>query len=325
MKAIIIEKDKSLSWKEVEYPVFKDNEVIIEIYATALNRADLLQREGNYPPPIGWPEWMGLEVAGVVKEIGAAVTEYKVGDKVCALLGGGGYAEYVAVPTEMVMPIPKGLTFEEAATLPEAFATAYLNLFTVGEAKKGETLLMHAGASGLASVVIPMAKAFGLRVITTVSSAEKAKAIEYLDADIVVDTSKENIVEVLKAEAEKGTPVSLAIDCVGGKQLAECLSYVAYGCRWIVIATLAGDVSAVDFRNVYVKNIRLIGSTLRSKTPQQKGKILKELVNNVWAKLESGEMKAKIHKILPIEQADEAQQILYRRENIGKVVLTVKK
>ena len=325
MKAIVINKqDQSLSYTDVENPVLKAGEVLIETYAAALNRADLLQREGNYPPPPGCPEWPGLEVAGVVKEVAKDVTKWKVGDKVCALLGGGGYAEYVAVPADMVMPIPKGLSYVEAAAIPEVYMTAYLNLFYVGQAKAGETLLMNAGASGLASAVIPMAKAFGLRVITTVLGQDKVKEVAYLNADRVVDTTTEDIAEVLKEEEKNGTPVNLAIDCLAGEKLGECLKYVARGCRWIQIATLAGDISSVDFRNIFVKNIRIIGSTLRSKTPEEKGQLLGELVEKTWCKFESGEVKVKIYKTFPIEQADAAQQVLYRGENVGKVVLIVK-
>ena len=324
MKAILINKDQTLSYADVENPVLKDGEVMIEIYASALNRADLLQREGNYPPPPGCPEWPGLEVAGIIKEVASDVKTFKVGDKVCALLGGGGYAEYVTVPAGMVMPMPKGLSYIEAAAIPEVYMTAYLNLFYVGNAKKGETLLMNAGASGLASAVIPMAKAFGLRVITTVLGQDKVKEVAYLNADRVVDTTTEDIAEVLKEEELNGTPVNLAIDCLGGKDLGRCLKYVARGCRWIQIATLAGDISDVDFRNIFVKNIRIIGSTLRSKTPEEKAQLLKDLVEKTWCKFESGEVKVRIHKTFPLEKADDAQQVLYRGENVGKVVLIVK-
>lgn len=325
MKAIVINKnDHSLSYTDVPNPVLKDGEVVIEVYAAALNRADLLQREGSYPPPQGCPEWPGLEVAGIIKEVAGDVNKWKVGDKVCALLGGGGYAEYVSVPADMVMPIPSGLSFIEAAAIPEVYMTAYLNLFYVGGAKAGETLLMNAGASGLASAVIPMAKAFGLRVITTVLGQEKVKEVAYLNADRVVDTTKEDIAEVLREEEQNGTPINLAIDCLAGEKLGECLKYVARGCRWIQIASLAGDISPVDFRNIFVKNIRIIGSTLRSKTPEEKGQLLSELVEKTWAKFESGDIKVKIHKTFPLEKADDAQQVLYRGENVGKVVLIVK-
>ena len=324
MKAIVINKDKTLSYTDVPDPILKSGEVIIETYAAALNRADLLQREGSYPPPPGCPEWPGLEVAGIIKEVAPDVTAWRVGDKVCALLGGGGYAEYVSVPAEMVMPMPEGLSYVESAAIPEVYMTAYLNLFFVGEAREGETLLMNAGASGLASAVIPMAKAFGLRVITTVLGEEKVREVAYLGADRVVDTTREDIAEVLKEEEANGTPVNIAIDCLAGEALGRCLKYVARGCRWIQIASLAGDISSVDFRNVFVKNIRIIGSTLRSKTPEEKGILLCELVEKTWPKFENGEMKVKIYKTFPLSEADAAHQVLYRGENVGKVVLVVK-
>lgn len=326
MKAIVIEPNKDLVWKEVETPVLKDGEVLVEVYAAAVNRADLMQRAGQYPPPPGCPDWPGLEISGVIKELTPEVEKsgkWHIGDKVCALLGGGGYAEYAAVPNNMLMPIPEGLSMIEAAALPEAFATAYLNLFIEGGAKAGQTFLMHAGASGLASVVIPMAKAFGLRVITTVLSKEIAESIKHLNADVVVDTSKENIADVLKREEEAGHPLNLAIDCLGGEMVGECFPYVAYGCRWIMIATLAGDISPVNMRTMYVKNIRLIGSTLRSKSVEVKGKILASLVKDIWPKVESGEIRPTVYSVLPITEAEKAHNLLQQGESVGKVVLTI--
>ncbi len=327
MKATLVTKDNHLVWSDVPDPEINDEEVLVEIYAAALNRADLMQREGNYPPPAGCPEWMGLEIAGKIVKLGAKVSEkssWKLGDRVCALLGGGGYAEYAAVKYDMLMPIPENCTMEEAAAIPEAFATAYLNLFIEGKIQTGDTLLMNAGASGLASVVIPMAKAYGIRVITTVIEDEKIEAIKHLGADIIVNTKKTDIREVLKAQLDEGHPVDVAIDCLGGEIMGQCLPYMKHGGRWIMIATLAGDMTSVDLRNVYVRNVRIIGSTLRSRTPAVKAQILAELVKNVWAKVASGEVKPTIYKILPIAQAEEAHDILYRGENSGKVVLTVK-
>ena len=328
MKAVLITEDKRLQLGEVDRPTPAADEVVIEVYATAVNRADLMQVDGCYPPPPGCPDWPGLEVAGVIAELGADVArsgKWQVGDKVCALLGGGGYAEYVAVPAGMVMPIPEGLSMVEAAALPEAFATAYLNLFYEGGAKPGQTFLMHAGASGLASVVIPMAKAFGLRVITTVLNEKIAESIKHLNADVVVDTSKENIADVLKREAENGHPLNLAIDCLGSEKVGECFPYVAYMCKWIMIATLAGDISPVNMRTMFMKNIRLIGSTLRSKTPAFKAELLEKLVADIWPKVESGEVRPTIWSVLPIEQANEAHALLRDGKSAGKVVMTFKK
>ena len=326
MKAILVNEDRSLRWDDVENPIIKSDEVLVKIEAAALNRADLMQREGDYPPPPGCPEWMGLEISGEIIEMGQDAKEkssYKTGDKVCALLGGGGYAEYVAVRYDMLMPVPKNCTMIEAAAIPEAFATAYLNLFIEGNIKEGNTLLMNAGASGLASVIIPMAKAFGVRVITTVLTEEIAKSIEHLKADRVVVTTKEDISEVLKEELEKGHSVDVAIDCLGGEIMGKCIHYLTHGARWIMIAALAGQKTEIDLKNIYVRNVRIIGSTLRSRTPQMKARILSELVVKVYPKIESGEVKPTIYKVLPIEEAEAAHDILYRGENVGKVVLTV--
>lgn len=326
MKAIVIEPNKDLVWKEVEIPTMKDGDVLVKVKAAAVNRADLMQRDGCYPPPPGCPDWPGLEIAGIIEKVSdsvAAEGKWKVGDEVCALLGGGGYAEYAVVEAGMLMPVPKGLSLVEAAALPEAFATAYLNLFIEGGAKEGDTLLMHAGASGLASVIIPMAKAFGLRVITSVLSDDKAESIRHLNADVIVNTSKENMADVLKREAENGHPLNIAIDCLGSEKVGECFPHVAYGCRWIMIATLAGDLSTVNMRTMYVKNIRLIGSTLRSKTPAFKADLLARLVDQIWPKVESGEVRPTIYKVLPITQAEAAHDLLQSGTSTGKVVLTI--
>ena len=327
MKAILVNEDRSLRWDNVPNPIIKDDEVLVKIEAAALNRADLMQREGDYPPPAGCPEWMGLEIAGTIVEIGDEAKEksnWKTGDKVCALLGGGGYAEYVSVKYDMCIPVPKNCSMVEAAAIPEAFSTAYLNLFIEGNIKKGNTLLMNAGASGLASVIIPMAKAFGVRVITTVLSDKIANSISHLGADRVVVTTKEDISLVLKEELENGHGVDVAIDCLGGEIMGKCIHYLTHGARWIMIAALAGTKTEIDLKNIYVRNVRIIGSTLRSRTPAVKAEILAGIVRDVYPKIESGDVKPTIYKVLPITEAEAAHDILYRGENVGKVVLTVK-
>lgn len=326
MKAILVNEDRSLRWDDVPDPVIKSDEVLIKIEAAALNRADLMQREGDYPPPAGCPEWMGLEVAGEIVALGEearAASDRRVGDRVCALLGGGGYAQYAAVRYDMLMPIPRNCTMVEAAAIPEAFATAYLNLFIEGGIKEGNTLLMNAGASGLASVIIPMAKAFGVRVITTVLTDEKAASIAHLGADRVVVTTREDISAVLKEEMEAGHSVDVAIDCLGGEIMGRCIHYLTHGARWIMIAALAGTKTEIDLKNIYVRNVRIIGSTLRSRSPAVKAEILRGIVRDVYPKIEAGLVKPTIHAVLPIEEAEAAHDILYQGKNVGKVVLTV--
>ena len=326
MKAILVNDDRSLRWDNVPDPVCGAEDCMVKIEAAALNRADLMQREGDYPPPPGCPEWMGLEIAGTITEVGAEAAKksgWKVGDKVCALLGGGGYAEYVNVKYDMLMPVPENCSMIEAAAIPEAFATAYLNLFIEGKIQPGNTLLMNAGASGLASVIIPMAKAFGIRVITTVLTEEIAASIKHLNADRVMVTTKEDISLVLKEELEAGHSVDVAIDCLGGEIMGKCIHYLTHGARWIMIAALAGQYTQIDLKNIYVRNVRIVGSTLRSRTPQMKAQILAELVEKVWPKVSTGEVKPTIYKVLPIQEAEAAHDILYKGQNVGKVVLTV--
>lgn len=326
MKAMLIDENKNLVWSEVEKPIPKDNEILIKIYAAALNRADLLQREGTYPSPKDWPQWMGLEVSGIIEDMGDTAkkeSRRKIGDKVCALLGGGGYAQYVCAPYGMVMSMPKNLSFEEAASLPEAYATCYLNLFHEGHLKEGQTAYIPAGASGLASVAIPMAKAAGARVITSVLSDEIAGKIKNLGADIIINSTKQNVAETLKAEEELGHPVNVAMDCLCGKELGESLPYMAEGGYWVIISTLAGTEANIQLRPILTKGLHIVGSMLRKRSSEEKSKLLKELTEKLWPKLESGEIKPSVYKVLPIENASDAHRILKNGENIGKVVLSV--
>ncbi len=327
MKAMLVDDDKNLVWSDVDFPTMKDDEILIEIHAAALNRADLLQRQGKYPSPAGCPEWMGLEIAGKIIDMGETAkneSNFKIGDCICALLGGGGYAEYVSVRYDMAMPVPKGLTLEEASALPEAYATSYLNLFIEGHLEEGQTAFIPAGASGLASVAIPMAKAFGARVITSVLSDEIAKKIKDLGADIIINSSTQDVAEILKLEEENGTPVNISMDCLSGETLGKSLPYMARGGYWIVISTLAGIETSVQLRPLLTKGLHLVGSMLRNRTPQMKAYILKQLVDKVWEKIESGRIKPSIYKVLSMSQAEEAHAILERSENIGKVVLKVR-
>ncbi len=327
VKAMLTDENKNLIWSEVADPVIKPDEVLVEVHAAGVNRADLLQREGKYPSPEGSPQWMGLEISGVIAELGPeakAKSSWQVGDKVCALLGGGGYAEKVAVRYDMLMPVPKGLTMEEAAILPEALATSYLNLFIEGRLEAGQTAFIPAGASGLASLAIPLAKAFGARVITSVLSEDIAKSISHLGADVIIDSSKENTADVLEQQMKAGFPVNVAMDCLGGEMLGQSLPFMTNGGYWIIISTLAGVTTQINLRTLLTKRIHLVGSLLRIRTPEMKAFILKELARNVWPKIEAGLIKPTVYKALPMEKAEEAHGILERSENIGKVVLQVK-
>lgn len=326
LKAILVQKDKSLIWTDVENPQIKPDEILVKIHAAGVNRADLMQREGNYPPPHDCPEWMGLEISGVIAATGAEAQKksaWRTGDTVCALLGGGGYAEYCAVRHDMLMPVPKGFTLTEAAALPEVFATAYLNLFTEARLQAGETLLMHAATSGLAGAVIPMAKAYGARVITTIRRESARAYAETLGADLVVNTSKNDIAAVLQTEAEEKRGVDIALDCLGGDMVGRCLPHVNYGARWIMLSALAGHMTQVDLFLLTIKNTRLIGSTLRSRDPEIKARILCCLVRDIWPLLESGKIKPRVCSALPVTLAEKAHTMLKDGERTGKVVLVM--
>ncbi|NMA19394.1 MAG: NAD(P)H-quinone oxidoreductase [Lentisphaerae bacterium] len=315
MYAMKFDANRNFIWTEVPDPERKAGEVIIDIRAAGLNRADLLQCAGNYPPPPGWPEWPGLECAGVISQAGAD-SRWKVGDQVCALLGGGGYAQKVAVPEAMVLPVPRGFSMTQAAALPEVFATAWLNLIIEAGLKKDDRILIQAGASGLGIAAIQLAKAFGAEVITTVGNEQKEETVRKLGADIVINRKKEKISAVLAEH-----PIDIALDCVGGPALGECFDTMARGGRWILIATLAGTQTEISLRSVLSKGLRLIGSTLRSRSTEMKGRILADLESNLWPLFENKQMQPFIYRVLPMTEAAEAHSILERQENIGKVIL----
>ena len=324
MKAMLVDGEKRLVWSEVPDPEPGKDEVLVRVYAAGVNRADLLQRQGRYPSPPGSPAWMGLEIAGIVEKTGADVTGWKPGDRVCALLGGGGYAEYAAVRHDMLMPVPEGLSLTEAASLPEAYATSYLNLVLEGHLSAGQTVYIPAGTSGLASAAIPLAKILGARVVTTVRSAGAAEKIRGLGADVIVDLSRETAEDALRREEENGTPVGVAMDCLAGEAIGKCLPYLAPGGTWIVISTLAGTGTSVPLRPLLTKGIRLAGSMLRNRPPEVKASVLAELVKNVWPGFEDGTLRPSVSRVFPITEAGEAHAALERGGNAGKIVLAVR-
>lgn len=309
--------DDTLRWETVPDPLPQADEVLIEIHATAVNRADLMQRAGTYPSPPGWPAWMGLEVAGIVRQTPAG-SRWKVGDRVCALLGGGGYAESVAVPQDLVLPIPAGLSMAQAAAIPESFATAQLNLHLEAGMQAGETVFIQAGASGLGVAAIQLAKAAGASVVTTVGSEEKRAFVASFGADVIINYKTTEVAAVLQ-----GHPIDIALDCVAGPDLGRHLACMNRGGRWIVIATLGGPTAAIDAGDLFRRGIHLIGSTLRSRSVAMKARILAQLEERVWPAFTSGAMRLAIHSVLPIARADEAHDILRRNVNMGKVVLTL--
>ena len=269
---------------------------------------------------------MGLELSGEIIEMGKKAqenTNFKIGDKVCALVGGGAYAEKIAIPYQLVLPVPEGLTMEEASAIPEAYVTSYLNLFEEGKLQKGQIVYIAAGASGLASAAIPMAKAYGATVVTSVMTNEIKEKINHLNADYVIVQEKESIPEVFKRFEEEGHPINVAMDCLAGKDMGEALSYMARGGYWVIISTLAGVTSEIQLRPILTKGLHLVGSMLRNRSNEEKEKLLKNLQRDFFKYFKDGTIKPSIYKILDIAQVEEAHNILLTNKNVGKVVLKI--
>ena len=319
MKAMILDEKLNFLWTDVPDPVRKDNEVLIEVHAAAVNRADLMQKDGCYSSPPDWPQWCGLEVSGIVLEA-PADAEVKVGDKVCALVGGGGYSEKICVPAGMVVPIPEGLSLVEAASIPEVWCTTYLNLvLEAGGMNPGDVFYMQAGASGVGLAVIQLAKTMGAKVITTIDSPEKAEFVKKLGADVVLDYRTDDVLAAIKAN-----PPTVALDCIGGKLMGECFKEMVFGGRWIMIATMAGAETNINLETVWRKRIRLIGSTLRSRTSEEKCRIMQALKTQLWPLFSERKLISNIHAVFPITEVEAAHGVLRRAENTGKVVLTLR-
>jgi len=319
MKAMILDEARNFQWQDVPDPVRRDGEVLIEVHAAAVNRADLMQKDGCYASPPDWPQWCGLEVAGIVLEVPSS-SALKPGDRVCALVGGGGYSEKIAVPEGMVVPLPDGMSMIRGASIPEVWSTVYLNLkLEAGGMKPGDVFYMQAGASGVGLAAIQFAKHMGAEVITTIDSPEKAAFVKKLGADYVLDYRTEDVRPVIAAH-----PPTVALDCIGGKLMGECFRNMVFGGRWIMIATMGGAETVIDLETVWRKRIRLIGSTLRSRTSEEKSRIMRALHDELFPLFVSGKLISNIHAVFPIREAEAAHGVLRRAENIGKVVLTLR-
>jgi NADPH2:quinone reductase len=301
-------------------PEIGENDVLIRVAAAGVNRPDVLQRKGWYPPPPGASDIPGLEVAGEVVAKGAKVSSPAVGDKVCALVSGGGYAQYAVAPAVQCLPVPNGFTMEEAAAIPETFFTVYLNVYERAGLKAGETLLVHGGSSGIGTTAIMLAKALGSRVIVTAGSEEKCKACLQLGADVAINYRAEDFVAAaLKATDGKGVDVTL--DMVGGEYVARDMEAAAVEGRISVIATQGGSRSDIDLPLLMRKRLRITGSTLRPQSVEAKGRLAKKLHEVVWPLFASGKLRPVIHSKFPLEQAARAHELMESNAHIGKIVL----
>jgi putative PIG3 family NAD(P)H quinone oxidoreductase len=297
-------------------------EIIVRVRAAGVNRPDVMQRKGQYPPPPGAPDTPGLEIAGEVVAAGDKVTRWKVGDNVCALVAGGGYAEYCAADEATALPIPQDFSFIEAAALPETFMTVWHNVFERGALKAGETLLVHGGSSGIGTTAIMLAKAFGATVIATAGSAEKCEACRKLGADVAIDYKTEDFVARTKeATGKKGA--DLILDMIGGDYVDKNYEAAAVEGRIVQIATQKGTKITSDLRRLMLKRLTHTGSTLRARPVADKAAIAQALEAKVWPLLGSGKVKPVIDSTYPLARASEAHARMETSQHIGKIVLEV--
>lgn len=297
-------------------------EVLIRVKAAGINRPDVLQRAGAYPPPPGASDLPGLEVAGEIAALGSGVSGFAVGDQVCALTPGGGYAEYVVTPAPQVLPVPKGFSLVEAAAVPETYFTVWSNVFDRGRLAEGETLLVHGGSSGIGTTAIQLAKAFGSRVFTTAGSADKCEACERLGADRAINYKTEDYGAVIKElTGKKG--VDVVLDMVGGDYVQRDIDIMAPDGRRVSIAFLGGPKVTLNLTKVMVNRLTLTGSTLRPRPVAYKGQIAQALRERVWPLLESGKVKPLIFKTFPLAEAAAAHALMETSSHIGKIVLTL--
>ena len=298
------------------------DEILIRIAAAGVNRPDCLQRAGAYPPPPGASDLPGLEAAGEVAAVGANVDKWAVGDRVCALLAGGGYAEFAVTHQDHALPVPAGLSMAEAAALPETFFTVWTNVFDRGGLKDGETFLVHGGSSGIGTTAIQLAKAMGARVFTTVGGEDKAQVCRELGAEIAVNYREEDFVKVLKG-ATGGQGVDLILDMVGGPYIARNIKLAADQGRIAQIAFLQGPQVELNFVHVMLKRLTITGSTLRPRSVQEKAVIAERLLANAWPLIEAGRVKPVMAEIFPLADAAKAHALMESSAHIGKIVLTV--
>ena len=303
-------------------PTPGEDEVLIRVEAAGVNRPDVMQRQGRYPPPPGASDLPGMEIAGEVVALGPKVSGVSLGDKVTSLLPGGGYAAYAVAAAPLLMPIPKGLGMVEAAAIPETFMTVWTNLFERGRCKAGDIVLIHGGTSGIGTTAIQLAKVWGARVFATAGSEAKARACEALGAVRGIDYKTEDFVEVIRAET-KGYGVDITLDMVAGSYVQRNLDIAAIEGRVVTISLLGGSRAEINVGMILVKRLTLTGSTLRSRTVAQKAAVAAAVRQNVWPLIESGKVRPVIFKTFPLAEAGDAHRLMETSNHIGKIVLTV--
>lgn len=320
MRAIGVESGvrgpEALGTIEIARPEPGPGEIRVRVRAAGVNRPDLLQRMGLYPPPPGAPETIGLEIAGEVEALGAGVERWRVGDRVCALLGGGGYADYAVVDARHALPVPEGLDFPQAAGLPETVFTVWANVFEIGALKPGETFCVHGATSGIGTTAIQMAKALGARVVGTSRGAAKCEAARALGADVALDSTVDGFTAALAAEKP-----DVILDMVGGSFLKANVAALNEGGRLVIIAFQGGATGEIDLARVMRSRLTVTGSTLRGRPADEKARLAQAVEATVWPWIETGQVRPVIEAVLPLEKAAEAHALLESGQVTGKVVL----
>lgn len=322
MKAIVIQDDKKLLWQNAPEPQPGPEDIAIKVAASAVNRADLMQKAGLYPPPPGASDILGLECAGVVSAVGDKVSQWQVGNKVCALLAGGGYAETVVCRGDHALPVPDGYSFEQAAALPEVFATAWMNIFMLANTQPGQKVVMHAGASGVGTAAIQLCKAMGNPIFVTVGSETKLQRCLELGADGGHLRPNGEFQAAIKAWSGKGG-VATILDPVGGNYLEQNLNCLTTDGSLVIIGLMGGRSGNLDLGRLLVKRINVMGSTLRSRDDASKAQVIAQLTEKVWPLFDRGQLQPIIHEVVPIEEADRAFEVVASNQTIGKVILTI--
>jgi putative PIG3 family NAD(P)H quinone oxidoreductase len=323
MKAITIPEPggpDALVWTEVPDPQPGPGEVLVDVAATAVNRADLLQREGHYNPPPGASPYPGLECSGRIVELGPDVEGWAVGDEVCALLSGGGYAEQVVVPAGQLLPVPAGVTLQDAAALPEVVSTVWSNVFMLAGLRPDETLLVHGGTSGIGTMAIQLARSLGARVIVTVGSAEKAQRSRELGADVAINYRGEDFVAAVR-DATDGHGADVILDNMGAKYLARNIDALAVNGRLVVIGMQGGTKAELDLGALMGKRAAVLSTSLRARPPEEKAAIVASVREHVWPLLESGAVRPIVDRVLPMADAAEAHRVVEASDHMGKVLL----
>jgi putative PIG3 family NAD(P)H quinone oxidoreductase len=323
MRAVVITEPggpEVMHWLEVPDPVPGPGDVVIEVAASGVNRADLMQREGHYPPPEGAPPYLGLECSGRVIAVGDDVAAWRLGDEVCALLSGGGYAEQVAVPAGQLLPVPEKIGLTHAAAYPETVCTVYANVFGVAGLTSGETLLVHGGSSGIGTMAIQLGKAFGARVACTAGSAQKLARCRELGADVTINYRDEDFVAALR-DATGGAGADVILDIMGASYLARNLAALATNGRLVIIGRQGGSKAEIDLGVLQGKRASLYATTLRARPDREKAAVVAAVRDHVWPLIDAGKVAAVIDRELPMSEAAQAHRAMAASEHIGKILL----